>query len=204
MSIAVLKLSGKPIPYVSQKVHDVITALTANVIFPAPKPTLPEVTIQVDKMDTAFQNAIQGGKDKKALQKLEHKKMLDIMSSLMAYVQNTALGDETKILSSGFEVKKQRTPVGILQPPSNVRADFGFVPGEVLLLWGGVDGRLAYRVQTNASPGNNNTWQDYVFTGKTRLIVTGLVSSSEYAFRIASLSAEGLGDYCPPVIHKAL
>jgi hypothetical protein len=204
MAIAVLKLSGKPIPYVSEKVHDVITELTGNADFPTPNPTLVAVTAQVDAMDAAFQDAIQGGKDKKALQKLEHKKMLDIMGSLMAYVQNTSLGDEAKILSSGFEVKSPRTPVGILPPPSNVRCGFGFVPGEVLLLWGGVDGRLAYRVQYTPTPADPATWQDYVFTGKTRLIVSGLASSREYAFRIASLSAEGLGDYSPPVIHKAL
>ncbi|MBK5286755.1 MAG: fibronectin type III domain-containing protein, partial [Bacteroidia bacterium] len=171
---------------------------------PTPNPTLLLIKAQVVIMDLAFQNAIQGGKDKKALQKIEHKKMLDMMNSLMAYVQNTSLGDETKILSTGFEVKKQRTPVGILAPPSNVRSSFGFLPGEVLLLWGGVRGRLAYRVQTNDTPGNDANWVDYTFTGKARLVVSGLISSKEYAFRIATLSAEGLGNYCPVVIQKAL
>jgi hypothetical protein len=128
MSIAILKLANKRVSFIVDKVEEVVTGMTGNPTYTTPNPTLVSVTAQAAALNTAFQDAINGGKIQKALVRTERKKMLAMMSLLTAYVQNQSGGDEMKIRSANFDVKKTPVRPGILNPPQNVRASFGKHP----------------------------------------------------------------------------
>lgn len=202
MTVAVLNLSGKTVLFVIEKIRSVITAMTGNPTYAAPVPPLPILTGLVDDLETKYQDAINGGKDKKALVRVALALLKDSSRTLTGYVQSASGGDEVRILSAGFDIKRPRTPVGILPPPANVRSVFGNVAGEIILRWAGVDGKLVYKVQMNDTTASG--WTDYTYTGKNRLVVSGLVSDRVYEFRIACISAEGIGNYSDITSHKAL
>lgn len=204
MAIAVLKLTGRPVPFVIEKMRYVILKLTGNLAFPTPVPALAALTGLTDSLETKYQEALTGARDKKALMRIALKELQTAASTLTGYVQSASAGDEGLILSAGFDVKSPRTPVGILPPPVNVRSVFGAQEGDIIVRYGGVRGRLVYKVQMNATPGDESKWVDFTYTGRNRFIANGLESGKLYAFRVASLSAEGLGSYSDPTIHKAL
>ncbi len=177
--------------------------MTGNVSYTTPVPPLATMTTETDDLETNFQDALKGDRDKKALMRIALTTLRDDLRTLTGYVQSASDGDETKILSAGFDVKSPGIPVGILPPPGNVRCVFGNVPGEIIMRWSGVNGRLIYKVQMNRTP-ENPLWLDYTYTGKSRLVISGLVSGNDYEFRIACISASGIGDYSDPASHKAL
>ncbi len=202
--IAVLKTAGNPVLIIIEKVRKVILMMTGNLSYTTPVPPLAQLTTDTDDVETNYQDSLKGDRDKKALMRIALATLRDSLRTLTGYVQSASDGDETKILSAGFDVKSPLHPIGILPPPGNVRSVFGNVPGEIILRYGGVDGRLIYKVQLKEGDGLPDSWRDYTYTGKTRLVIGGLVSGREYEFRIACISASGIGDYSDPTSHKAL
>ena len=204
MSIAVLNISRKTIPFIIEKVRLVINNMTGNAAYTTPVPPLATMTSQTDDLETKFQDAINLGKTQKSLMYIALATLRDSARSLTGYVQSASSGDETLILSAGFDVKRTRVPAGILPPPANLRSVFGNLAGEIILRWAGVPKKLFYRVQINDTPGDNTKWKDFAYTAKNRLVATGLISDKVYEFRIASVSADGLGEWSDITSHKAL
>lgn len=203
MATATFKLSGLTVPQLVGKVRDIIVKMTTHAAtYPTPTPTLVVLSGEVDALDTAYQEALANDRIKKAQMRLARKKLLSSMSILLAYVQMTSAGEADKI-NLVAEVKKNATPVGILNPPANVRTFYGYQPGDIRLVYKGIPGRLFYRAQINDTPGNNSGWKDYLFTTKTRIIVSGLTPGAEYGFRIATVSTGGIGEWSDPVLQKA-
>jgi hypothetical protein len=186
MGIAVLKLRRKPIPVIVETVRRIVIMMTGNAFFTTPNPPLAGITAQVDILDTLEQETQHGGTDKNTLKRLAKAKLLNMMTSLTSYVQTTSQGDEDQVLSAGFELKRTPAPLGMLLPPSNVRAVYGLHPGEVILRWAGVYGSKEYFVQMSANPVQADSWTDVTrgHTGKNRLVVTGLTPGQVYYFRI--------------------
>ena len=204
MAQATLNLNGKPVPYVIEKARFIHGKMTGNASFPTPIPTLIALLAFIDALADAYENALNGGKVQKALMRIALKDLMSALKTMLGYVQSVSAGDETMILGSGYDVKRPRVPAGILPPPVNARSVFGNVPGEVILRWGGVPKKLIYKVQINDTPGDDGKWKDYTYTGKVRLVIGSLTSDHVYAFRIATISSDGIGNYSDIAAHKAL
>jgi hypothetical protein len=204
MATVALNLSGKPVSFILEKARLILIKMTGNVLFPTPIPTLIVLGGLIDALALAYENAIGGGRVQKSLMRIALNDLMQGLKTMAGYVQSVSAGDETMILSTGFDVKRPRNPAGILPPPINVRAVFGNIPGDIILRYGGVKRRLIYKVQINDTPGDDTKWKDYTYTGKIRIVVPGLVSDKVYAFHVATISAAGLGDYSDIASHKAL
>jgi hypothetical protein len=193
MSIAVLKLSNKPVPFVVEKSESIVTAMTGNANYTTPSPSLATITTKTTALGTAFQNAINGGKNLKALVKIARKDLLLNLALLMYYVQHESGGDEVKILSSGFGVKSPRSPVGVLPAPQNVRVAYNGNSGEAVVRWNGVPKRRSYIVQMSVDPIGVDTWENVPEgeTGKISFPVTGLEPGKTYWFRVITYSTGG-------------
>jgi hypothetical protein len=194
MSIAILKLTTKTVSYIVDKVREVVTGMTGNATYATPNPTLASISTQATTLETAFQDGINGGKIQKATVRAERKKMLAMMSLLTAYVQNASGGDEIKIRSANFDVKKTPSKPGILNPPQNVRASYGQHPGEILVRWDAVPKKRFYRVQKSSDPFTADSWTDLPNgeTGKLKFKVSGLDTGKFHWFRVFTLSTEGV------------
>lgn len=204
MATTTFRLFRLTVPELVAKVREVIAKLTANVAtYATPNPTVPTLKAKTDALDLSYQAALGGDRFKKEQMRLDRAALMGSMSTLQTYVQLTSGGDPAKIILVA-DVKRSRTPVGIKPPPANVRTKFGYVSGEMRLLFGGVSGRIFYRVQINSTPGNSAGWTDFSQITKTRLLLGGLVSGQEYALRIATVTADGMGEWSDPVLQKAL
>ena len=93
------------IPYaVSEKVtfcRNVNDKLFGNALYPAPDVTLVDAKAAVDALETAILAAKDGGHTAISAMHDAEKRVNDIYRKLANYVDRTAAGDETRILSSG-------------------------------------------------------------------------------------------------------
>lgn len=129
----------------------VVTAMTGNLSFATPTPTLLVVGDAATDLEDK-NNAAKNGDHEKIVLRNEAADVLDdLMVRLSLYVSNTAQGSESIILSSGFEVRKPGEPVGLPAKPENFRADMGPLPGSVEMRWTPVHGAYLYHVEVNAS-----------------------------------------------------
>lgn len=106
-------------------------------------------------------------------------------------------GDEVIILSSGFNVPKERTAVRKVEFSVNS----GDKPGTVLLKRQAVQGAKSYLWQycTGDSPANEKDW---IFAGASTRAdykINELVVATKYWFRVAAVTVQGTTAYCAPV-----
>ena len=204
MSQVPFKLAGKSISVVIEIVREILGKVVANIaVYATPNPPVLTITGHVDALELSYQAALKGDRVKKAIMRLDRQRVMQDMSVLQAYVQTTSEGDADKILLVA-DVKKNPSPVGILQPPAKLRAVFGLHDGEIITRWGGVSKRLIYKLEINDTPGDETKWADLAATTKNRFEVKGLISGHIYSFRVATVSVEGMGSWSDPILHKAL
>ena len=174
-----------------------ITKLTSNPYFTTPDVALSELSLAVANMQAAMIAAEDGGYTAKS----HLRDLTEIADQLFIrtarYIDRTADGDETKILSSGFHETKQ--PAAHNKPPLEV-------------LDGDHIGQLKFKAKQHPK-GRACIWQ--VFKGDTlpadavwvtiattttaTFIHDGFESGCYYFFRMAIVTPDGTTDYCEPV-----
>src|SRR5207249_512588 len=125
--------------------------MTTNIaIFVTPNPALTTLTTATDDMETAFNNAADGGKLLTAL--LHDKEVIfdQVMTALGNYVDNIAQGSETVIKSAGMETKRISSPISVIVQVTGLSAKPGKLTGEVALSWIAVYGHRVYLVYAKA------------------------------------------------------
>jgi hypothetical protein len=205
MATATFKLFGLSVPALIQKCRDIHDKIVANVaVYATPNPTMLAIKALIDALEVSYQDAINGGRDKKERMYLDKQTLLQNMSILLAYVQTTSKGDAAKIILVA-DLRDPRSPVGILPPPSNVRGAYGNLDGEIILRWDGVPKRAIYKVQRNDTPNDNTQWHDLPngLTTNRRLVSTGMTSGNLYGFRIATVSTDGIGGWSDAAYQRA-
>jgi len=124
--------------------------------------------------------------------------------ALAGYVQAQCDDDPEKIVSTGFEVRRRPSKLGVLHAPGNLRAGRGKLPGEVKLRWDGVYGRLMYAVFITAGdPKVEEGWKLLVQTSKNSHIATELASDTAYFFRVQAIGTAGGGQLSDDATAKA-
>lgn len=128
----------------------------------------------------------------------------NMIRELAGYVQAQCDGDREKIASTSFGVRRQPTPVGVLDAPGNLRARRGKLPGEIHLNWDGVYARFLYGLYyTEGDPKDASSWKLLVQTSKNRYTATGLASDKAYYFRVQAIGAAGAGEMSDSATAKA-
>ncbi len=191
-----VKLGHSQVTFVAlvDKSRTNITMLTGNADFPTPNPKLTDFGAATDRLDTAVQAyAFSRSRLDKEERDLAFADLKSMRADLGAYVQTTCAGDQELITSAGFETMKSRAPIGQLPAPTDVRAVVRPYPGSLEVRFGGVKGRLSYKLYIcKGDPLVEANWELYTVTGKTRVVVDGLESNATYCFRVMALGAAGL------------
>ena len=182
-----------------------ITKLTGNADFPTPNPKLTDFGLAADRLDSAIQaydfSRSRQDKDERDLAFAELKTM---RADLGGYVQTTSAGDKELITSAGFETEKSRQPMGQLPAPTDVRAVVRPYPGSLEVRFGGVKGRLSYKLYIcKGDPLLEANWELNTVTGKNRVVVDGLESDATYFFRVVAVGAAGLSPVSDVATAKA-
>lgn len=189
-----------PIPQKLSRTGEIVTSMTGNPDFPVPVPDLANVSTAVSELGTAHQAALDKGLTAKADQRAKNVVLNDLLRQLRDYVNGVAQGDETLVLSSGFEASKIPAPIGPMPQVVNLLGKGGDGDGSVKLRWKSVYGAKNYVVQQGVDAA---TMVPIAYPSAATTVVTGLVIGNFYWFRVAANGAAGLGPFSDPFIALA-
>ncbi len=191
---AVLKLPLK-VPALIQVAQAIVKAMTGNPAFPAPSPTLAQVSAAITALSTAETAALSRTKGAVLVRNGARTALLTLLKQLRAYVQATADADVENsasiIASAGAAVRK--TPV---RPPRAFLATPGAVAGSAKVVVPAASRRASYDWEYSVDGGK--TWVQAPSTLTARTTLTGLPSGTTVEFRYRALTKTGEGDWSQP------
>jgi hypothetical protein len=212
-----LKLARMSVSNKVEFARAIVAAMTGNLKFPTPTPTLSAISAAATNLENAITAAMDGGKSKTAAMRVKEKLLDDLLTQLGKYVDAIANGDESIILSSGMNAEADRTAPQIPDAPASLSAEGGSSEGVVELRWRKVKGAKVYiveqcddvtalqsRTASSSLSGPVAIWKQTVVVTKTKCRLQGLISGNKYAYRVYAVSAGGNGDYSDVVVVKVL
>ena len=177
----------------------VISKMKNNPKFATPDVSVDELEAKNTLLETRSVAALGGGKEATALLHQTEEEWVDIMRKMAKYVDRIADGDDTIILSAGFNLAKQPAPA--IRPDFSV--ELGEKSGSVVLRRQAVDGAKSYIWQycTGETPAANDTdWVTAQVTSKASVELSGLSSMTKYWFRSAVVTTSGTSAYNSPLM----
>jgi len=174
------------------------TKMTGNPDFATPEPTLLELKAGREALETAITEAAGGDHAKVFARQLAEAALDDLLVRMAMYVSNKAAGDELKILSTGFELRKLPEPIGPLSAPIDLEARTGALPGSIDLRCKPVKGAYYYQVFVNATdPEVEASWTLLALTARASNEAL-LEPARHYWFRMNALGAAGASPFSDP------
>lgn len=167
------------------KCQNVIKSMTGNTHFPDPSPTMDELAKGVTEFSDALVK-MQNGTPIDAIIKKQKRQILEsLMNRLGIYVQLKGNNDPAIIGSSGFELPKERTPLGPLPQPEHLKV----VPirGGAKLSVKTVVGARSYTFEYTPTPVSEESVWKMKIVSPSNVVLDGLVSGKEYAFRVFAI-----------------
>lgn len=180
------------------KATSIVQSMTGNTAFATPNPPLSDITDLSDKLALKLANQKTALKDYQTKTNEVQVAREDLEYALereRSYVEITSDGDKTKILSSGFDVKQDATPVGILPAPINVLLKQGGSDGELIATWKRVKGARSYVVEQSFEVGDSTNWSIIAVVTKAKCFLSGMESGTRCWIRVAAINAAGQGSY---------
>ena len=167
-----------------------ITKMDDNEYYPTPTPADADFLALVTDYQNALAACIAAKDAQKAATALKDEKRANLELGLNQrgdYVQTASNGNGPVILTSGFDVRNPRTPVGVLPPPTNLSLELNGSPGVMWLRFSGVAYARAYVIQISPANTMERNWTPYETTTATRYHCEGLTLGQTYAFRVAAV-----------------
>ena len=184
--------------------RNVVAKMTGNATFPTPAVPLADMTTLGDKLEAAIQVATNGSRQSKLDRNKLEAEVRDMLRRQADYVRSVCLGDAALLASSGFELAKQREPIGIPGISKRMEARMTGLKGDLELRWATVHGAHGYQVwMTDQDPAINANWQAIGFTTRVRHLVTDLESYKAYWFCVSAIGVAGEGAQCDPAMGRA-
>lgn len=198
MSKIKIGFSSFTVPQQVERSRLITTAMTGNINFATPVPTLADVIASTNALETAYNESRGRDKNKVEIMRLRRIDMLALIVQLAAYVQSTSNGEKEKILSSGFDVISRGGP----QPPVgkvlNLRVSNSRTPGTMRLLWDRMPGAKLYIIGVSDDPFSETSFEVKATSTKIRYRITDLTPGKKYWFKVAAIGKDGEGAYSDP------
>ncbi len=175
----------------------VLLRLTGNPFFTDPDVSLNDAKIATDLLDNAIQASQDGGHTAISIMHDYDKSATLIFKNLAHYVERLSNGEETKILSSGFNMRKQpamfnKEILAVTDGPhsGSVKLTALANPRAGSYYWKMCKGQL---------PEKESDWVFITVTTQSSYRIEGLDPGVYYYFTVAITTPEGLSDFCPAV-----
>jgi hypothetical protein len=188
-----------------EKGRNHIERCTRNTNVTLPADFLENLGMACDDLEAAnIQVRENGGRKDLLIRDARALTVKSMIRTLASYVDAQCEGDGVKINSTGFELHRSPQPVGVLDAPTNVRAERGNQRGDVVLRWNAKRGRTQYVVQMNSGdPKVEENWKWLASTTKIMHTISGLETDKQYYFRLRAHSAAGKGKMSDVAMSKA-
>jgi hypothetical protein len=182
------------------KAGSIRECMTDNSSFPDPSPTLDQLKEGTDNFNAALIKAESGTKADKAAKNQIRDTLEALLQLLADYVQRTSKGDETIILSSGFDVQKKSSTIGPLDKPTGVTVKMGNNKGSAIVMCEVVPKSRYYEGEYTATPVTAaSIWLRNTST-KRKIQFNNLKSGTEYAFRITAAGTDPTRNWSDEII----
>jgi hypothetical protein len=185
--------------------RNVVGKMTGNPNFTTPKVSLADLTATADALEEAIKLATDGSREAKSKRNDIVRQGKAQLAAQADYVRSECGGDRTKLLSSGFELAKQREPIGIPGVPANLFSRMTGKVGEVELRWDKVYGAHGYQVwMTDKDPEiAGASWTAIGYSTRVRHMVTDLEGYKAYWFCISAIGSAGESAQSDPALGRA-
>ncbi len=199
MSKVKIGFSGLNVPEQIERTRLITGKMDGNALYVTPVPALVDVNKAADDLEDAY-NASRGrDKVKTAEMRLRRKELLFLIGQLSVYVQQASGADGEKILSSGFDVAKTKTPKPVVAGEvHNLRVDDGTTSGRIKAEWDKATDAVMYMVEVSKLA-DFSTIDKRGFTTKTQKEHGGFAPGTKYWVRITALGREEAGTVSEPV-----
>jgi hypothetical protein len=178
------------------KARLVVERMTDNPRFTDPTPKLSDVTLAKEELEVAITDALDGGRKAVATRRIRQRALKLILEQLGGYVVATVGDDEEAILSTGFTVRRQPSPVGEVTTPIALQASMSPIQGRVDIRWKAVRYARLYTVFVNsAAPEQADGWRQLGNSSKASFKATGLASGKVHWFRVCAIGTAGTGPF---------
>lgn len=186
------------VPSKIEKSRLVISRITGNAVYPAPVPSVIDLTSATDAVEVAYTESRNRDKEKMAILRQRVSELDYLISQMAAYVQQASGGDELKILSSGFDVRKEPEPKSdTAGEVINLRLSDGAVNGKVRVDFDRASNAVLYVVSVSES-GDPEKVEPKGFTSKTFKEIGDYSAGTKICVRVMALGRENPGTPSDP------
>ena len=187
----------------STMAQHIINSLKGNPYFPVLTPSLDEVTTVKKEFDDSLMAAQTKDRVKIAIKNEKRAKLIDILHQLARCVEMVANGNRSILLSSGFEVSKERSSTIELEIPENLKLTDGNASGEFYACCDSVVGAKSYVFEYTLDPLlNESAWTSHTTT-KSEFIINGLIPGKKYWVRVIAIGSNDQRTVSAPVSRYA-
>lgn len=179
----------------AQNVDTIVFALTNNLNFPTPTPTLKVINTALADFRVAMAEAAKGGKEATAIKNAQRAALISLLRALASYLTVTSGGDMAKLLSSKFPVQKPvRTPIGQLPQPDPAYLVAGVLSGQIDASISPIYGAYVYnwRVALKSAP---TSYLQTFQTTAARTLVEDLTPGQIYLVQVSAVGSAGVSDW---------
>ena len=177
--------------------RNVVAKFTGNALFSTPIISLAALNTALDKFEADILAARDGGYLAVAVMHDSEIAIDKMFRSLAHYVDMIADGDETIILSAGFQASKD-TAARVKAP---ITAHDGDHSGSVRINYKANERAGAYIIQWSKDglPTTDSGWEVLATVTQTSYVVSNLVVGCYYYFRVAAVTPDGTTEFSEPV-----
>ena len=176
----------------------ITTSLTGNPDFPTTVPAIADVADMVSNFAEALAIAASGNRAAIADKNEKKQALIETLRQLAANITSTANGDRTMLLTTGFDISKEREPV-VITKPENLQVTNGMNAGDLVVSVNAVKGAKAYMYEyTTDATQQENSWVATT-SSKSKITFSDLEAGKTYYCRVAAVGAKGQIVYTDPV-----
>lgn len=196
-----LNLKGLSIPEKIARARQIVAAMTGNDNFPAPQPSLAQVTGGTNQLEAAYNAAQAARQEAKARTAAlnEQEEAVDLLlTQLAGHVESVGGDNEQIIQSAGMDIRSAPTSTGTPAVPVSLNATQGDMEGEIDLSWDKVERARSYLIEQSADPITSTSWAHAAVSTKSQVTIDDLQSGTRYWFRVAAVGPQGQSGWSNP------
>jgi hypothetical protein len=172
------------------KSQAIYAAMNENPYFLTPTPTMKDLLAAITQFGDLLTGSASGDRYQIAEKNRSRQELETLLRRLAGYVIMTSGDDRAMLVSSGFDLEKEREPTAALAPQS-MKLVSGANSGEVDIRVSGAKGVQTYHYEYTPDPlTDNSVWETETNT-KVQHSFKGLTPAKKYWFRVATV---GRGD----------
>ncbi len=181
-------------------VQAVLAAMTGNLNFVTPNPTLAAITIALNNFMTAYANAADGSRTATAIKNQLRALLIAELRLLASYVEDIGDNDQAVLIGSGFSIYGgPQPPRPLPDVPQNLRLSDGPLSGTIKARVNVVQFTVVYELRyTEDEFGPDARWHQIPASTSATMIINDLTPTKKIWVQIRSVNSKGHSEWSDP------